>query len=96
MVIDFAEYAEKKRLEREKIAAEEALVSSREALAKAYAEKGLKDIFESRGYEWSEHDIEMFTPLMEDALIMGLTGSEIENMIVEILEQDFEDLDVDD
>jgi len=96
MVVDFAEYAEKKRLEREKIAAEQALVESRETLAKAYAEKGLKEIFESRGYAWTEHDIEMFTPLMEDALVMGLTGAEIETMIVEILEQDFDDLDEDD
>lgn len=93
MVIDFKEYAEKKRLEREKLKAEQELAEARENLAKAYAEKGLKEIFQSRGYAWTENDIEVFTPLMEDALIMGLTATEIETMFVEILEQDIDEDD---
>lgn len=90
MVIDFNEYAKKKAEERAKIEADAARELAEKNLARAYATKGLATFFEARNMEWSEEDAEPFIPLMEEAVAMGLSGAQIEEVLISVLEEENE------
>lgn len=91
MVIDFNEYVEKKRVEREKIEAELTRERAAEDLARAYSTKGLKAFFDMHGLVWDADYAEHFYPLMEEAISMGLTAGQIEEMLIAVLLEDEED-----
>lgn len=83
MVIDFAEHMRKKQEERDRIEAEFKLDEARERLADAYADKGLRAVFEQNGLgDVSDETVEAFRPLMLTAIEEGLTAAEIEAMIL--------------